>query len=77
MVVATEDVEEAVVEGVVEVSNDVVDITLVVVVGIEVVIGLIVVDEVDGSWIVVVVGSVEVVGVATVVVAIAAEAILR
>ena len=77
MVVATEDVEEAVVEGVVEVSNDVVDITLVVVVGIEVVVGLIVVDEVVGSWVLVVVGSVEVVGVATVVVAIAAEAILR
>ena len=77
MVVAAEDVDKVGVEGVVEVSNDVVDITLVVVVGIEVVIGLIVVDEVDGSWIVVVVGSVEVVGVATVVVAIAAEAILR
>ena len=73
MVVAAEDVDE---EDVVEVSNDVVDITLVVVVRIEVAVGSIVVDEVPGSWVLVVVASVEVVGVATVVVVIAAEAVM-
>ena len=77
MVVAAEDVDEVGVEGVVEVSNDVVDITLVVVIGVEVVVGSIVVDEEVGSWVLSVVGSVEFVGVAIVVVAIAAETILR
>ena len=77
MVVAAEDVDEVGVEGVVEVSNDVVDITLVVVIGVEVVVGSIVVDEEVGSWVLSVVGSVEVVRVAIVVVVIAAGAILR
>ena len=77
MVVAAEDVDEVGVEVVLEVSNDVVDITLVVVIGVEVVVGSIVVDEEVGSWVLSVVGSVEFVGVAIVVVAIAAETILR
>ena len=77
VVVAPEDVDEVGVEVVLEVSNDVVDITLVVVIGVEVVVGSIVVDEEVGSWVLSVVGSVEVVVVAIVVVAIAAEAILR
>ena len=76
MVVAAEDVDKVGVEGVVEVSNDVVDITLVVVVRVEVAVGSIVVDEVAGPWVLVVVASVEVVGVATVVVVIAAEAVM-
>ena len=77
VVVAPEDVDEVGVEVVLEVSNDVVDITLVVVIGVEVVVGSIVVDEEVGSWVLSVVGSVEFVGVAIVVVAIAAETILR
>ena len=77
VVVAVEDVDKVGVEDVVEVSNDVVDITLVVVVVLEVAVGSIVVDEVAGPWVLVVVASVEVVGVATVVVVIAADAISR
>ena len=77
MVVAAEDVDKVGVEGVVEVSNDVVDITMVVVVRVEVAVGSIVVDEVAGPWVLVVVAFVEVVGVATVVVVIAVDAILR
>ena len=77
VVVAPEDVDEVGVEVVLEVSNDVVDITLVVVIGVEVVVGSIVVDEEVGSWVLSVVGSVEVVRVAIVVVVIAAGAILR
>ena len=45
VVVAAEDVDKVGVEDSVEVSNDVVDITLVVVIGVEVVVGSIVVDE--------------------------------
>ena len=77
MVVAAEDVDKVGVEGVVEVSNDVVDITMVVVVRVEVAVGSIVVDDVAGSWVLVEVASIEVVGVATVVVVIAVDAILR
>ena len=77
VVVAPEDVDEVGVEVVLEVSNDVVDITLVVVIGVEVVVGSIVVDEEVGSWVLSVVGSVEVVRVAIVAVVIAAGVILR
>ena len=77
VVVAAEDVDKVGVEGVVEVSNDVVDITMVVVVRVEVAVGSIVVDDVAGSWVLVEVASIEVVGVATVVVVIAVDAILR
>ena len=77
MVVAAEDVDKVGVEGVVESSNDVVDITMVVVVRVVVAVVSIVVDDVAGSWVLVEVASIEVVGVATVVVVIAVDAILR
>ena len=77
MVVAAEDVDNIGVEGVVESSNDVVDITMVVVVRVVVAVVSIVVDDVAGSWVLVEVASVEVVGVATIVVVTAADAILR